>query len=184
VLPLRQAFTLLQPELKQPSWSVELLRSLVGSDPALCLSTANDITLRRWEHTRSFASAELVCPGLPAASRPRFEKLVHSAPIEPRELSQRLRTELGRLELRAASDDFVAVSRARQLCGVLERLLDHTVTQSVEVRALAQAASLYCLVALAHDEDDPEAPAVERAQLEDVRAVLAAVLAHLELDWI
>jgi hypothetical protein len=184
VLPLRQAFTLLQPELGQPSWSLELLRSLVGSEPALCLSTAGDITLRRWEHTRSFASAELVCPGLPAASRSRFEKLVHSAPTEPQQLGQRLRTELGRLERRAAADDFVAVSLARQLCALLERLLEHAATQSVEVRALAQAASLYCLVALAHDEDDPEAPAVEREPLQDVRSVLGAVLAHLELDWL
>ncbi|HKO90834.1 MAG TPA: hypothetical protein VJU61_06775, partial [Polyangiaceae bacterium] len=183
VLPLRQAFAL-QTELGQPTWSIELLRSLVGSDPALCLSTANDITLRRWEHTRSFASAELVCPGLPASGRSRFEKLMHSVPTEPRELAQRLRTELARSERRAASDDFVAVSLARQLCLVHERLLEHAVTQSVEVRALAQAASLYCLAALAQDEDDPEAPAADRAQLEDARAVVAAVLAHLELSWL
>jgi hypothetical protein len=97
---------------------------------------------------------------------------------------QRLNTELGRLERRAASDDFVAVSLARQLCGVHDRLLEHAVTQSVEIRTLVQATSLYCLAALTHDEDDVEAPAVDRDQLEDARAVLAAVLAHLELPWL
>jgi len=40
------------------------------------------------------------------------------------------------------------------------------------------------LAALTHDEDDPEAAPVERDQLEDARAVLAAVLAHLGLAWL
>jgi Sigma-70, region 4 len=183
VLHLRDAFALVQAQVEQP-WSTELVRSLIRSDPALCLSATLDVRLSRWEHARLVAATELICPGVPAAARPRFEKLNQAAAIDSNTLSGQLRTQLSRLERSGGSDDFVTLSLARQLCDLYLRLVEHTAPTSTQSQQLAQAAIRYYLEATATDEDDLEAPGVDRERLTEAREVLAAVLAQLDLDWL
>jgi hypothetical protein len=168
----------------QLAWSPELWRSLVGSDPVLQLSPAQDTTLRRWEHTRLLPHGTLVCPGVPASVRPRFEQLVQQ-PLEPADrLARRLQAELGRLERSTDSGDVLGVPLARQLCDLASRLLAHAESSAPETARLAQAA-VHCLLdALAPDEDDLDAPAVDLETLCETRAVFASVLRWHELDWL
>jgi hypothetical protein len=182
VLRLSAAFELAREHAKQP-WSIELVRSLIGSDPALCLSPGDDVRLRRWEHARRVAASELACPGMPPSARPRFEKLSQSAPADG-ELSRLLRSQLGRLERAADADDFFALSLVRQLCDLYERLLDHVSSRSPESQRFAGAAVSFFLEASTFDEDDFEAPGLDRDKLIEARGVLAAVLTQLELDWL
>lgn len=183
VLSLKEAVALVTAEVKQP-WSLELVRSLLGSDPALCLSATLDVRLRRWEHARLVAASELICPGIPAAVRPRFEKLAQAPLLGAEEFSHKLQLALSRLERSAEADDLQALALARQLYDVCERLLQHSAQLSTRGQQLAQAAFSCFIDALEQDEDDAEAPPIERARLLEARAVLAAVLAELELPWL
>jgi hypothetical protein len=181
VLSLNAAFELAREQAKQ-AWSIELVRSLIASDPALCLSPGDDVRLRRWEHARLVAASELACPGMPASARPRFEKLSQSAPDA--ELSRRLRSQLSRLERAADGDEFFALSLVRQLCDLYERLLEHVSSRSPESQRFAGAAVSFFLEASTYDEDDLDAPGLDRDKLIEARGVLAAVLRQLELDWL
>jgi hypothetical protein len=183
VLSLRDAVALVTAKVKQP-WSVELVRSLLGSDPALCLSPTLDVRLRRWEHARLVAASELLCPGIPAAVRPRFEKLVQAPLLGAEEFSQKLEQALGRLERSAEADDLHTLALARQLYDVCKRLLEHTAQLSARGQQLSQAALSCFIDALEQDEDDTESPPVDHTRLLEARAVLVAVLAELELDWL
>jgi hypothetical protein len=182
VLSLSAAFELAREQAKQ-AWSIELVRSLIGSDPALCLSPSDDVRLRRWEHARLVAASELVCPGMPPSARPRFEKLSLAAPAHE-ELSRQLRNQLSRIERAADADDFFTLSLVRQLCDLYERLLDHVSSRSPESQRFASAAVCFFLEASSYDEDDLEGPGLDRDKLIEARGVLAAVLSQLELDWL
>jgi hypothetical protein len=183
VLSLSAAFELAQARAKQ-AWSIELVRSLIGSDPALCLSPSDDVRLRRWEHARLVAANELVCPGMPPSARPRFEKLCQSAPADVTELARQLGSQLHRLERAVDGNDFYLLSLARQLCDLYERLLEHVSSRSDQSQRFAGAAVCFFLEACAADEDDLEAPGLDRDKLIEARGVLAAVLHQLELDWL
>lgn len=179
------------------AWSAELVLSLCASDPAFYLSPARRATLRRWEHTRLLPHGPLLCPGVPASMRARFDRLVQQ-PREPADdLARRLLRELGRLERSTDADDVLGVPLARQLCDVARRLLapadpapgaiaapESSAAAPVHATRLAQAAVSCLLDALAPDEDDPDAPSVDPDVLCDARAVFAAVLRWLELDWL
>jgi hypothetical protein len=179
------AFALAQAQAKQP-WSLELVRSLIGSEPALCVSPTGYVRLRRWEHTRLVAAHELLCPGMPPSARPRFEKLSQAAPLDAAELARRLRSQLGRLERTADGQDFFALSVARELCDLYQRLLEHVSAKPEDSQRVAHAAICFFLemAADAEDEDELETPALEREKLLETRSVLAAVLAQLGLDWL
>ncbi|MEY2932572.1 MAG: hypothetical protein RL033_3321 [Pseudomonadota bacterium] len=183
VLNLRDAVSLVTNKVKQP-WSLELVRSLLGSDPALCLSPTLDVRLRRWEHARLVAASELICPGIPAPVRPHFEKLVQAPLLGAEEFSQKLELALSRLERSADADDLHTLALARQLYDVCARLLEHSAQLSARGQQLAQAALSCFIDALEQDEDDTEAPPLDPARLVEARAVLVAVLAELELDWL
>ncbi|HEU4580704.1 MAG TPA: hypothetical protein VFS67_20745 [Polyangiaceae bacterium] len=183
VLHLSDAFALVQQSVKQP-WSQELVRSLVSSDPALCLSATQDVRLRRWEHARRLAAGELLCPGVPAAARPRFEKLAQVAAVELPQLERLLRSQLNRLERSPDADDFFALSLARQLCDLYARLLEHVAPRALDAQRLAHAAVHIFLEASADDEDAEEPTPLDRERLLEARAVLGAVLSHFELDWL
>jgi len=185
VLGLNDAWALAQAQARQP-WSIELVRSLIGSDPALCFSPTGEVRLRRWEHTRLVAAQELLCPGMPASARPRFERLSQAAPLDAAELARRLRNQLGRLERAAEGQDFFALSLARELCDLYERLLEHVSGTSAHSQRIAHAAIGFFLeiTADAEDEDELDAPVLEREKLLETRSVLAAALAQLELDWL
>jgi sigma-70-like protein len=173
--------SLVQASVSQP-WSADLTRSVIGSDPALSLSATHEVTLRRWEHAR-LPETELLCPSLPAPLRPRFAKLVQ-APLQASDkLSQRLRSELDRLERAGDLDDYASVPLARSLSDLIERLLEHAASAPLPSQQLAQATAAFFLEAVAPDEDDFEA-AVDRDKLVQARAVLATVLRWLELDWL
>jgi hypothetical protein len=182
-LPLREAFATVQARIKL-AWSPELLCSLIGSDPALCLSPSLAVTLRRWGSPQSFASSGLICPGMPVSGRARFEELVQEPAKSSAELVQQVRAALRRLE-RAADDDLVVTALARQLCHLYERLLEHVAREPAHPQRLAQAAIGYFLERVTCDEEDePDAPPVDRERLAEARSVLAALLAHLGLDWL
>lgn len=183
VLSLKDAVALVTAQVKQP-WSPELVRSLLGSEPALCLSSTLDVRLRRWEHARLVAASELLCPGIPAAVRPRFEKLAQAPLLGADDFGQKLELALSRLERSAEADDLHALALARQLYDLCERLLQHSAQLSTRGQQLAQAAFSCFIGALEQDEDDAEAPPIDRARLLEARAVLVAVLAELELDWL
>jgi hypothetical protein len=194
-----EALTAIAQARVAQAWSPELVRSLVASDPALYLSPALHATLRRWEHTRLLPHGALLCPGVPASMRPRFDRLVQQ-PCEPEDvLGRRLLGELARLERSTDADDVLGVPLARQLCDLALRLLalaDAAPTAAAEASVAAKApaagqpaqlahAAVVCLLdALAPDEDDPDAPAVDTDAVSDARAVFAAVLRWLELDWL
>jgi hypothetical protein len=183
VLSLNDAFALVQERVKQP-WSIELVRSLVSSDPALCLSATGDVRLRRWEHARLVAASELLCPGIPAAARPRFEKLAQATAVDTTQLERQLRTQLGRLERNPDADDFFALALARQLGDLYARLLEHVAPRALDDQRLASSAISIFLDATADDEDAEEPAPLDRERLLEARSVLAAVLAHFELDWL
>lgn len=183
VLGLNDAFALVQEHVKQP-WSIELVRSLISSDPALCLSSTQDVRLRRWEHARLVATSELLCPGIPAAARPRFEKLAQVTTVDTAQLERQLRTQLGRLERNPDADDFFALALARQLGDLYARLLEHVAPRALDAQRLASAAICIFLDATADDEDAEEAAPLDRERLLEARSVLEAVLAHFELDWL
>jgi hypothetical protein len=165
------------------AWSPELVRSLVGGDPALYLSASQHTTLRRWEHTRLLPHGTLVCPGVPASMRPRFDRLAQQPAEAAGPLTRRLQNELGRLERSVDSDDVFAAPLARQLCDLASRLITHA-EANAEAAPLAHAA-VHCLLdALSPDEDDPDAPAADPVALADAHAVFSAVLRWLGLDWL
>jgi hypothetical protein len=171
------------------AWSPELVRSLIASDPVLSLSAAHDTTLRRWEHARllphgSLPHETLLCPGIPATARPRFEKLAQQPPSASDVLLKRVASELRRLEHGADSDDLWTLPLARQLGDLSERLLQHTASEPAAAQSLARAAIESFLGAVAPDEDDLDAPLIERESIAEARAVMAAVLRWLELDWL
>jgi len=142
------------------------------------------VRLRRWEHARRVAASELLCPGMPAAARPRFEKLAQVAAVDTAQLERQLRTQLGRLERNPDADDFFALALARQLCDLYTRLLEHVAPRALDAQRLASAAICSFLEATADDEDAEEAAPLDRERLLEARSVLAAVLAHFELDWL
>jgi outer membrane scaffolding protein for murein synthesis (MipA/OmpV family) len=57
-------------------------------------------------------------------------------------------------------------------------------SRSAESQRFASAAICIFLEASADDEDDLEAPGLDRSKLIEARGVLAAVLTQLELDWL
>jgi Sigma-70, region 4 len=166
------------------AWSPELLHSLIAGDPALYLSGSHDTTLRRWQHARLVPHGAPICPGVPPSARPRFEKLAQQPPPATEALRRQLAAELGRLERSADPDDLVALPLARQLCDLAERLLEHATGAPAEPQQLTHAATQCLLDALAPDEDEPDAPALDADALVTARAVMAAVLRWLELDWL
>ena len=72
----------------------------------------------------------------------------------------------------------------RQLCDLYERLLEQVSSRSPESQRFASAAISFFLEASTYDEDDPEAPGLDRDRLIEARGVLAAVLSQLGLDWL
>jgi hypothetical protein len=182
-LTAAELWSLAEARVKR-AWSAELVRSLIGNDPALYLSPTHATSLRRWQHARSLSQGAPICPGVPASVRPRFEKLAQQPLPAPEALRQRVSSELGRLERTSEADDALALPLARQLCDLSERLLEHAAAQPSEVRQLTHAAIGCLLEALAPDEESIDAPAVHAGPLADARAVFAAVLRWLELDWL
>lgn len=168
----------------QQAWSPELVRSLIGGDPALSLGSTNDTTLRRWEHARLLPHGPLLCPGVPAVVRPRFDKLAQQPPCSREVLAERLSSELRRLERAGDADDLRGLPLARQLGDLSERLLEHTDDEPTDTRALARAAVQILLDALEPDEDDLDAPLIDHDRLTEARAVFAAVLRWLGLSWL
>jgi Sigma-70, region 4 len=168
------------------AWSPELLCSLIAGDPALHLSAAHDTTLRRWEHARLVPHSAPIGPGLPARVRARFEQLAQQPLPATEALRRRLACELGRLERTTEADDLVALPLARQLYDVSERLLEHAAGEPPEAQQLTHAAIGCVLDALSPDEDalSPDEDALDAEKLFGARAVLAAVLRWLELDWL
>jgi hypothetical protein len=189
-LAVSEAFALVQAE-SRPLWSVELLCSLLASDPVLAFTPAHDVVLRRWQEGGAKGRSALCCPGLPPLARLRFERLILDPPAEPERLLQRARSELGRLE-RLSSEDFLATSLARHLVELYERLLEQVAQGSVRSQRLAQAAIGYFISSEqeagaeveAEDEDLDGGASVDRDKLQETRAVLQAVLTQLELDWL
>lgn len=177
-LPARQAFMIVQARIKQ-SWSYELLRSLLRSDPALRLSPSDDLTLGRWGHDQLRSPSDLVCPSVPARARARFDALRLQPPGEPTELARRVRGMLHCLERSSGSDDLTALALARHLADSYERLLEHAASRSPGHEQLAQAAVRFFTQAPDADEGHGEAT-LDREHLADARAVLAAVLEQLE----
>jgi hypothetical protein len=115
--------------------------------------------------------------GIPAAARQHFEELLRR-PLQSRSsLLDRARTHLADLERASSQNEFVEVSLARRLLELYERLLDHTTALSPATQRIAQSAVLY-FISTDDAEDD-----FELAGLDDDKAVLDAVLKHLELDW-
>jgi hypothetical protein len=165
------------------AWSPELLRCTIAGDPALHLSSAGEVTLRRWQHARLVPHGALICPGVPAGLRPRFEKLAQQQPPEAEALRERLRSELARLERAADVDDLFALPLARQLGDVSARLLEPATSALPEARQLCHAAVQCLLDALAPDEDDLDAAPLDVEKLASASAVIAAVLRWLDLDW-
>jgi hypothetical protein len=147
----------------------------------LSLSASNDTSLRRWEHARLLPHGPVICPGVPPAARTRFDKLAAQPPRSPA-LAERLSSELRRLERAADSDDLHGLPLARQLGDISERLLEHAAEPAS--LALAEAAIDFFLDAVAPDEDDLDAPVVDRERLTEARAVMAAVLRWLGLSWL
>jgi hypothetical protein len=174
--------SLVQVSVAQP-WSADLMRSIIGSDPALSLSASHEVTLRRWEHAR-LPETELICPGMPAALRPRFAKLMQAPQQPSSKLSSRLRSELDRLERGGDLDDYTSIPLARALSDLIERLLEHTADAPAASQQLAQATATFFLEAVAPDEDEYEAACVDREKLLNARAVLGTVLRWLDLDWL
>ncbi|HWO11456.1 MAG TPA: hypothetical protein VNN80_18305, partial [Polyangiaceae bacterium] len=165
------------------AWSPELVWSLIGSDPVLCVSPACAVTLRRWEHARLLDAGERVCPSVPAGLRPRFDKLREAPPRARDELLRRLRDELLRLERVGGVDDFASVPLARQLIDLHERLLGEALALPGG-EPLAAASASFFLEAIAPDEEGEDAAAVDRERLLEARSVLAAVLRWLGLGWL
>jgi hypothetical protein len=178
-----EALAVVRGQIKHP-WSPELVRSLIASDPALALSSSHDVSLRGWEHARLTASNELVCPGLPSGVRSRFERLARAPLQKPEQLLRRVEGELRRLEQAIEADELSCMALARQLSDVYQRLLAHVGTSPAPSQQLAQAAVCYFIDALACDEDELDAPAMDPEKLGATRAVLAAVLQQLDLDWL
>jgi hypothetical protein len=181
-LCVEDAVSVASAELKQ-AWSAELVCSLIDSDPALC-RTAAQVGLSRWRHAGSLPAPELLCPDLPAGARSAFTELTARALGKPEALVRSVRAELRRLEAAIDADDHLTSSLARQLCELYERLLEHVASRSAASQQLAHATILHFLAAAAGDEDDMDAPAAARTELLETRAVLAAVLSKLELDWL
>lgn len=182
-LTAAELWSLAEARVKR-AWSPELLCSLIAADPALHLSPAHGTSLRRWEHARSLSQSAPICPGVPASVRSRFEKLAQQPPPAQEALSQRVRSELARLERTPEADDSVALPLARQLCDLSERLLEHARTEPSEVRQLTHAAIGCLLDALEPDEEALDPTALDLAPVDATRAVFAAVLRWLELDWL
>ena len=166
----------------QQAWSPELVRSLIAGDTALALSPSNDTSLRRWEHARLLPHGPVICPGVPAAARPRFDKLAQQPSHPSAVIAERLASEMARLESAGDGDDLGTLPLARQLGDLSGRLLEQTAEPASE--ALARAAVEFFLEALAPNEDDLDAPPIDRARLAEARAVLAAVLRWLGLSWL
>lgn len=166
----------------QQAWSPELIRSLIAGDPALSLSASNDTSLRRWEHARLLPHGPVICPGVPASARPRFDKLAEQPPRPRNAIGERLSIELRRLERASDADDLHVLPVARQLGDIAERLLEHAAEPAS--LALAQAAVEFFLESVAPDEDDLDAPLVDRERVAEARAVIAAVLRWLGLSWL
>ena len=178
-----QALACVAARVSHP-WSPDLVRSLIGSDPTLSLSPTHEVTLRRWEHARLAGQNEFICPGIPASLRARFtQKLAAGAEAEA--LGRRVRSELERLERSGDSDDFGSLPLARQLGDLSQRLIELSLGESPEsARNIARAAAGCFLEAVAPNEDDPDAPLLDREALLETRRLFAAVLRWLELDWL
>jgi hypothetical protein len=181
VLGFDPVWAIVQAHVQQ-AWSPELVRSLIAGDPALSISASNDTSLRRWEHARLLPHGPVICPGVPPAARPRFDKLAEQAPQPGAAIDERLANELRRLDHAGDSDDLHALPLARQLGDLCERLLEHAAEPAS--LALARAAVEFFLESVAPNEDDLDAPVVERERIVEARAVVAAVLRWLGLSWL
>ncbi len=177
-LAARQAFVIVQARIKQ-SWSYELLCSLLRSDPALSVSAADDLTLRRWGQAQQDAS-NLCCPGVPPRARACFTALRRQPPGSGKDLARRVRSVLSGLERSEGSDDLSVLALARQLGDVYERLLDYAESRSPGEQQLAHAAVRFFIEAPGIDDEAGETTVIDRDHLTDARAVLAAVLEQLE----
>jgi hypothetical protein len=166
------------------TWSPELVHRVIGGDPALFVSPAHATSLRRWQANGLDPQGERLFPGVPACARARFEQLLQQGPLRPEALGERLTAELGRLDRASETDDMQALSMARQLADLSGRWLEQAAAEPPDTRSSMQAAILFFLEALATDEDDVDAPLIERDALFQARAVLAAVLRWRGLDWI
>jgi hypothetical protein len=166
----------------QKTWSPELLHRILRSDPVLCISPAHVTSLRRWQADGRTLDGEPLFPGIPPRSRARFEQLLQQGPLEPEALGERLTRELRRLDGAGDTDDLGALSMARQLADRSARWLERAAAEPPETRPSMQAAIQILLEAFAIDEDDVDAPSLDRDALLAARAVLAAVLGGVGLD--
>lgn len=181
-LDTRDAFALVQAQIK-PAWSLELLCSLIDSDPALNHSTAHAVTLEHWDAPPDTTPSTRLFPGMPARARSRLRELLQHPPTPPARLVQRLRGALAQLE-RAADDDLLRASLARQLCHLYERLLEHVAREPAHDQRLVPAAMEHLLETLTPKGDEEDDACVPRDTLTEARRTLAALLRHLELDWL
>jgi hypothetical protein len=181
-LDFAEAWAFVQKRV-QHAWTPELMLQIIDDDPALLLSPAHETSLRRWQLDAG-PLGEQLCPGIPVRARARLEQLMQQAPPAPGVLAQRLTAELERLERAADSDDLQALSMARQLADLSERWLEQAATEPPDTRRLMQAAMQLLLDAIAPREDDFDAIGIDRHELLEARAVLAAVLRWQGLDWL
>jgi hypothetical protein len=169
----------------QDTWSAELLRSLIGSDPVLSVSPAGATQLRRWPSASSELPGDPLWPNMPAGARLRLERrLLSGAPPEAELLGQRLAAELHRLDREEEWDDPTALPLARQLADVSQRLLQQVGALPEATRGVVLGAIAMVLEAVTLDESAPDGALIDREALREARAVLAALLRQHELDWL
>jgi hypothetical protein len=168
----------------QETWSPELLLQVIGDDPALSVSPSHVTSLRRWHAEGHESAGEWLVAGFPARSRARFEQLLQQGPPRLEALGERLTRELGRLDRAGDADDLQALSLGRQLADLARRWLEQAATEPPDTWPSMQAAIQILLDAIATDEDDFDAPSIDRDELLEAQAVLAAVLRWQGLDWL
>jgi hypothetical protein len=168
----------------QETWSPELMLRVIGGDPALFVSPAHVTSLRRWHADRDDPQGERLFPGVPACSLARFEQLLQREPLSLEALGERLTRELGRLDRAGDTDDLQTLSMARQLLDLSRRWLEQAATEPPDTWPSMQAAIQILLDAIATDEDDADAPWIDRDALLEAMAVLASELRWRELDWL
>jgi hypothetical protein len=168
----------------QQTWSPELVLRVIGGDPALFVSPEHVTSLRRWHADGRDPQGERPFPGVPAYSQARFEQLLEQEPLRLEVLGERLTRALGRLDRAGDTDDLQASSMARQLVDLCRRWLEQAATEPSDGQPSMQAAIQILLDAIATDEDDVDAPWLDRDELFEARAVLASVLCWLGLDWL
>jgi hypothetical protein len=201
-----QAFRLAQEQVAPLTWSQPLVTSLLRSEPQLRLSRSGHVGLASWDDVRAPTRAELIRQQVEKAGG-RLELAVlesllldtfgrvptraelytdcqsHELRLEPDAIAAR---ELGTDPRSVALTSEVDLSgrvmglpaAARQHFEELLRVpAEHIAPLSPTTQRIARAAVLY-FISTADAEDD-----FELAGLDDDKAVLDAVLTHLELDW-